>query len=230
MKNAINENQLVRGEAMKRQIVYNYSHNPIYVHLKKHFCPKCGIKLAVKFSGIVDEDKRVSFYGPGISIVDGIEYRTPYYHCSNCQTDISVKEMKKLEQLTKSNRCYNVDEVFEMLSSDNDEQVQAIGLNYAKKYSHLSVLFQPAESKITWKNCARVIVSKSDEELKRYLIPMIRWLQDMNCPGADLIYERLKKMPLDLIQNDLDYCYKLAIDTKDFVWQKVISQLIEDMK
>ncbi len=33
----------------KRAIKYIYDANPFYVHWKKHFCPKCGKKLELRY-------------------------------------------------------------------------------------------------------------------------------------------------------------------------------------
>ncbi len=74
----------------------------------------------------------------------------------------------------------------------------------AQQIKYLSVLFQPIpiqpmECKSVWENCAKVIASKSDETLERYVLKMFEWLQDMNHPGAEVIYNRLLEMPLERI-------------------------------
>lgn len=83
-----------------------------------------------------------------------------------------------------------IDQIFEMLSWNNEEKIQEQGIEEAEKIKHLSVLIQPMESKSIWENCAKVLASKSDQELESYLIPLFEWLQDMNWPGADVIYKR----------------------------------------
>ena len=88
-----------------------------------------------------------------------------------------------------------IDQIFEMLSWDNDKETQLRGIEEAKQIKHLSVFLQPIESKLIWENCARVLISKNDKELQLYLVSMFKWLQDMNWPGADYIYDRLKNMP-----------------------------------
>ena len=73
-----------------------------------------------------------------------------------------------------------IDQLFEMLSSNNEEKIQMQAIEEAKKIKNLSVLIQPIESKSIWENCAKVLASKSDQELAIYLIDMFQWLQDMN--------------------------------------------------
>ena len=35
---------------MRKAIKYIFDANPFYVHYKKHFCPKCGKKLELRFA------------------------------------------------------------------------------------------------------------------------------------------------------------------------------------
>lgn len=122
-----------------------------------------------------------------------------------------------------------IDEIFELMSWDNDEAAQIRGIEEAKKIRHLSVLFQPMESKSVWENCAKVLADKSDGELKLYLIDMFEWLQDMNWPGADIIYGRLREMPFELIKAEYGICLSSAKKSGDSVWEKVLSDFAEDL-
>lgn len=77
--------------------------NPFYVHWKKHFCPKCGKKLELRYiSKIVNskssEAKDYDFSVGDTFFVGDVEFRTRYFHCANCHLDISFKEMKKYEK------------------------------------------------------------------------------------------------------------------------------------
>lgn len=116
-----------------------------------------------------------------------------------------------------------IDQIFEMLSWTNDKSIQAQGVEAAKKIRNLSVFLQPIESKAIWENCAKVLVSKSDRELEIYLIDLFRWLQDMNWPGADLVYRRLKDMPAEHTETAYNISVSMADRTGDSVWKKVLS-------
>ena len=59
----------------------------------------------------------------------------------------------------------DIDTIFKMLSWNSSEKEQLRGIDEAKKIEYLSVLFQPIEDKSVWENCAKVISSKSDNEL-----------------------------------------------------------------
>ena len=123
-----------------------------------------------------------------------------------------------------------IDQIFEMLDWNNDKKTQLIGIEKAKTIINLSVLFQPIEKKSVWENCAIVISSKTNEQLKPYVIFMFEWLQDMNWPGADIVFKRLLEMPLDMIQLP----YNIVLDTAkkmcDYVWLEVLMDFIEMYK
>ena len=121
---------------------------------------------------------------------------------------------------------FTIDQIFEMLSSNNTQEIQNKGIEEAKKIKFLSVLFQPIETKAIWENCAKVIVSKTDQELELYLIGMFKWLQDMNWPGAYLIYDRLKKMPFQFISTAYDISLSIAKQMKDVSWRQVLDDFI----
>lgn len=118
--------------------------------------------------------------------------------------------------------AYGIDELFKMLSWDSSEELQKIGLAEARKVKYLSVFLQPIESKSIWENCAKVLIDKSDLELERYLVDMFRWLQDMNWPGAALIFDRLKKMPKSFVQPAYTFCVDQAICTSDECWKQTL--------
>ena len=88
---------------MRKAIKNIYDANPFYVHLKKHFCPECGNKLELSYvSKIVNskspDAKDYDFSLGDIFWVGDVEFRTRYFHCTNCQLDISFQEMKKHER------------------------------------------------------------------------------------------------------------------------------------
>ena len=112
----------------------------------------------------------------------------------------------------------NINQVFCMLSWDSDEKTQQEGIREAQKIKYLSVLFQPIESKSVWENCAKVLASKSDDELKLYLFHMLQWLQDMNWPGAEIIYRRLLEMPAEMLAWRFQRSLEDAIALKDNSW------------
>lgn len=117
----------------------------------------------------------------------------------------------------------NIDRVFKYLSWDKNDEIQAYGIELAKRIKNISVLIMPIESKSIWENCAKVIVCKSDDELKIYLYRLFEWLQDMNWPGADIIYDRLIHVEIDDIINICQYCLLMAKQTNDSAWERSLN-------
>ncbi len=129
-----------------------------------------------------------------------------------------------------------LDEIYESFiwdASYTNEEYESkitVGINEAKKYKYLYPFIQPlipVESKIIWGPCARVIASKSDEELKPYLYLLFEWLQDLNWPGACVIFDRLLKMPFSLLENELNYCKHRAEKDNDQLWLRALEDLYE---
>ena len=95
---------------------------------------------------------------------------------------------------------YSIDEIMQMLDSsyekNNSEEVQNKGIELGKKVKFFDVFFQPKypSGKMTWENCARIICDKTNDELEPYITQMFEWVEDLNWPGALLIFERLVDM------------------------------------
>lgn len=91
---------------MKKAIKYIYDANPIYVHLKKHYCPQCGERLELRYvSKIVNsksaEAKNYDFSVGDTFFVGDVEFRTRYFYCPKCDLEISFKAQKKYEKEQK---------------------------------------------------------------------------------------------------------------------------------
>ena len=124
----------------------------------------------------------------------------------------------------------SIDRIFEMLYRDNDEETQRLGIEEAKKIKYLSVFIQPVESESIWENCAKVLVDKSDAELCPYLPNLLEWLQDLNWPGAQLIYDRLTELSKKDIKNPLSECLSLAEARGDKPWEEALLDFKGDSK
>ncbi len=124
----------------------------------------------------------------------------------------------------------NIDQLFEYLSWDNSDEVQHLGIEMASKIKHLSVLIMPIENKSVWENCAKVLVSKSDDELQLYFIKLFEWFKDMNWPGAYLIYDRLIRVSAEKFLAAYQYSLLLAKRTKDTAWEKALKDFYQNYR
>ena len=124
----------------------------------------------------------------------------------------------------------DIDTLYEMLDENQPIEVQEEAIREARKIKSLSVLMQPVEYKLSWKNCAKVICEKTDKELNSYKYEMLEWLQDLNWPGAFLIMERLEKMNPQLLLNATIYAVKQGLLLKDNEWLTYMSYLLKNKK
>lgn len=122
----------------------------------------------------------------------------------------------------------SIDRIFEYLSCGNNNEIQKLGIELASKINNLSVLIMPIESKSIWENCAKVLISKSDEELELYFVELFEWLKDMNWPGAYLIYDRLICVSNEKFLPAYQYSLSAAKQMKDCVWEMVLKDLFID--
>ena len=89
-----------------------------------------------------------------------------------------------------------IDEIMDMLNWNNSDEMQSTGIALAKQVKCLSIFMQPV-GKNLWDNCARILYTKSDDELRPYLSKLLEWIQDLNWPGAMAILERLQQFERD---------------------------------
>ena len=105
-----------------------------------------------------------------------------------------------------------------LLDWNNPEAMQEEGRTLAREVSCINVFIQPCDRKYNknvWDNCALILSERSDEELRPYLDQLFHWLEDMNWPGAECIYRRLKRYHEDrLFRSMLNECIREAIALK----------------
>ena len=113
-------------------------------------------------------------------------------------------------------------------SSYTEEEYEkkiSAGINEGKEFKYLYPFIQPIVpelGKCLWEPCARIVVSKSDEELAPYLFLLFEWFQDMNWPGAYTIFDRLLKMPFSMLEKDYTYCKERATSENDALWLRAL--------
>lgn len=119
-----------------------------------------------------------------------------------------------------------IDELFEMLDCNNDEETQKIGIEEGMKVKNWLIFVRPIENKNIWENCAKIIIQNSDEQTVIYT--MLDWLQNSKWSGYNIIYKKIKSMPLNLIKNAYVYKIKEAKKQNNQLWLKNLSNLSKD--
>lgn len=124
----------------------------------------------------------------------------------------------------------NIDYIMDLLDWNNSIEMQERGLKLAKEVKCINAFLQPGNhyyGKNVWDNCAKILSARSNEELSPYLIELMRWLQDMNWPGAFCIFNRLKEMVNEQsFQYSYTICLKCAKALDDEVWESNLRLLL----
>ncbi len=127
-----------------------------------------------------------------------------------------------------------IDELLDKLSWNMPADIQSEGVNEAREFYSIKCFFQPCDkkhSKDVWENCANIIASRTDDEIEPYIVDMFLWLEDMNWPGADTIYNRLL-----MFKNTEALRYHAsrviaALDAiQEYVWLSTIADLVLEME
>lgn len=100
-----------------------------------------------------------------------------------------------------------LDEIYALLSCGDAAQRQ-LGIRVAEGLTQLYPfilprLTLPLSSRAAWQGCAELLALRSDEALAPHVYGLLAWLQDMTCPGAAVIYDRLQQMPWKLLAHAL---------------------------
>ena len=133
------------------------------------------------------------------------------------------------KNLTDRDNCMvNIDYIMGLLDWNNPENMQEEGRILAREVSCINVFIQPCDRKYNknvWDNCALILSERPDEELRPYLDPLFHWLEDMNWPGAECIYRRLKQYHEDrMFRSMLNECIREATALEKEIWLQVLRE------
>lgn len=120
----------------------------------------------------------------------------------------------------------DINKIFHMIDANNSIETQMKGIEEGKKVKNISVFFQPKENKGVWDNCARIIASHTDEELRPYLPLALEWFEDANWPGYIIIRDRLRKMKADCIYEEYSKAIRYTYQIQDWLWMYWLSELL----
>lgn len=130
-----------------------------------------------------------------------------------------------------------IDEIYDLFIWDgnySDEEYkrrEKMGIDEGVKLKNLfpfiqPIIVPPEKSKSVWESCAKVISLKTDEELEPFLYLLFEWFQDMNWPGAFIIFDRLSKIPYSMLKPSMEFSIEQAKRENDELW----SMALEDFK
>lgn len=128
-----------------------------------------------------------------------------------------------------------IDEIYDLFTWDasysNEEYDARVGqgIAEARKLRNIFPFIQPIvagiNSKSVWEPCAKVVALKSDEVLEEYMYLLLQWLQDMNWPGAEIIFDRLSQIPSEKIRDYVEFSRNRAKRDNDEIWLNTLEAL-----
>ena len=117
----------------------------------------------------------------------------------------------------------------DLLDWNNTIEKQEYGIRLAQSVENINVFLQPCSNKHNknvWNNCAIILSKRTNEELSPYIIELMKWLQDLNWPGAVCILDRLKKMRDNPMFGDsYDICIRCAKALEDKIWENNLKMI-----
>ena len=127
---------------------------------------------------------------------------------------------------------FDIDEIMDMIDWNKDIETQKKGIELTKNIKTINAFVLPLHpgcNKNVWKNCAKVLVDKTDKILIPYLIRILEWIEDFNRPGALIIVDRLKKFyDTKMFSFAIKECIKIASETDNQIWLKNLSELLDN--
>ena len=127
----------------------------------------------------------------------------------------------------------NIDIIMKMINWNSPRLVQRLGVKCAGKIADMRSFIQPDNygNKAVWNNCATILYNQPDNKLEPYLDEILKWLQDINWPGAFTIIERLNKYSGDKLKESLENAVSKAIKMPyedGMMWLDYLSELLDN--
>lgn len=122
----------------------------------------------------------------------------------------------------------DIDEIMNLLYWDNSKEIVEKGIELGKNIEHLDAFILPyykKGSKGVWEGCAKILCSKTEEELKPYIRKVLEIIQDLNWPGSILIYNRLVDFRSTWFDNELDFMINYTSKIGNEMWSFYLKKL-----
>lgn len=80
------------------------------------------------------------------------------------------------------------------------------------------ILIMPWWRKDCWLNCAKILIEMGYLKNKDVLDGLFEWIQDMNWPGAKLVFDYLQTLPKEIFMYYYQRTIKKAIQQQEDTW------------
>ena len=118
-------------------------------------------------------------------------------------------------------------EILDLLSYMQPIENQRLGIELALKEADLSILLEKAEDPEYSENIAKIFTSLEYAECKKYFDELFSWIEDINTPGAVIVFDYLTKAPGALIYDSFIKAYEAAKKRRNTEMQYTLIRLKE---
>ena len=122
-----------------------------------------------------------------------------------------------------------IDHLIEMLDWNNSDRIQNEAIIELTKIASDDVIREVVlpGPKSRWENAAKVLFNIGYPKIQKHLATMLPWLQDMNWPGANIVFGLLTQVPAEVIGHELELAVLRAEEEQDFDWMAGLKRLVE---
>lgn len=114
--------------------------------------------------------------------------------------------------------------IYKLLIILLDERMPKLLQNFAIKvilsYKRLNLkrFIQPQSHKSSWKNCAKILIYSGALNEKCGVEDFLKWIQDMNWPGAKEIFDYLQTISPKVLSKGIEKSFIKSIESQDEDW------------
>lgn len=160
-----------------------------------------------------------------------------YIRCAYTQKDkksqsvlLKIKNDRALKgteirQYKEEESTVDIDFILDLISWRSQESDQARGITAAKEIEQIGAFIMPASFE-SWHNSAIIVSDRTDEELKLYLPELLTWIEDLQRPGAETIFKRLKKYSRLTSEPVFNSVLQFTEETDDIQWHTILHELL----
>ncbi|MHC1735521.1 MAG: hypothetical protein AB9921_07635 [Erysipelotrichaceae bacterium] len=170
--------------------------------------------------------KAESTYEPGVWKFNRYLGPKEFIENSRCLLDFIINDscdeffrdyLRRNVIIHSSGFCPNA--ILKLSSSLNSLEVEKVIKETASlELLDYSLYIQPIGHEECWSNCAKVINLASDQDLYVFIPRLLGWIKNLETPGARIVFDRVRKIPRESIQTDLNDAMELAITEDNQVW------------
>lgn len=120
-----------------------------------------------------------------------------------------------------------IDEILEMLSCDNPKEVQDKGVELGKQVQTLECFIMPYDkngSEKLWGNCSKIVLNRRIESMRPYFGDLLKWIRDLEKPGALEIYDYLLSSSIKVYEESLEFSLRYELQYSLMLGDKMYHQ------